>query len=263
MTVPTLLEIERAIARSLLTGDDAAAPYILAEGLLPQARLAIYRNTFAEKATTALRLSYPAVCRLVGAEFFEGAARLYLEKEPPGRADLDAYGEGLGDFLAGFPPARGLPYLGDVARLEWAVARAHHAPDVEPIDVEALAAIAPEERHRLAFRPHPAVGLLAADYPVDAIWRAVLAQDEAAMAAIDLGEGPVRLLIERRETGVEVMRCDDPTWRVAAALFASLPLMAAIDAVPEAEAALLLAEHLTAGHFIAFELAELGSEVPS
>jgi len=38
--------------------------------------------------------------------------------------------------------------------------------------------------------PHPSVALVAADHPVDAIWRAVLSQDDAAMAAINLTTGP-------------------------------------------------------------------------
>ena len=46
---------------------------------------------------------------------------------------------------------------------------------------------------------------------MDAIWRAVLARDDAAMAAIDLAAGAVRLLIERRAGEIEVTRIDEPT----------------------------------------------------
>ncbi|MGH6973460.1 MAG: DNA-binding domain-containing protein, partial [Stellaceae bacterium] len=64
----TLLEIQRAVARSLLAPDDGAAPaYIVADGLAAEARLNIYRNTIIASLTAALRLSYPAVHRLVGA----------------------------------------------------------------------------------------------------------------------------------------------------------------------------------------------------
>jgi len=101
-----------------------------------------------------------------------------------------------------------------------------------------------------------AVVVALADHPVDAIWRAVLAQDDDAMAATDLGAGPVRLLVERRATGVEVTRLEEPAWRFAAALCASRPLQTAIEAAPEVDAATLLAEHLAAGRFIGFELVD-------
>jgi len=255
--MPTLLEIQQAVGRSFIAGDDAlAARYVLAHGLPPQARLGINRNNFIANVATALRLSYPAIHRLVGAEFFEGAARIFIAAEPPRRADLDAYGEGFPEFLAGFPRAGALPYLAGVARLEWAVNRALHAPDLEPLDLARLAAVAAAEHGRVAFRPHSSVALIEADHPVDAIWRAVLAQDDDAMAATDLGAGPVRLLVERRATGVEVTRLDEPAWRFAAALYASQPLWRAIEAAPEVDAAALLAEPLAAGRFIGFELVD-------
>jgi hypothetical protein len=255
--MPTLLEIQRAVGRSIIAGDDALAPrYVFADGVPPQARLAIYRNNFVGNVTTALRLSYPAIHRLVGAEFFEGAARIFISAEPPRHADLDAYGEGFPEFLAGFPPAGALPYLPGVTRLEWAVNRALHAPDMEPLDLSRLATIAAAEHGHVAFRPHPSVALVAADHPVDEIWRAVLAEDDHAMAAIDLDAGPVRLLVERRATGVEVMRLEEPAWRFAAALCASRPLQRAIEAAPDVDAAALLAEHLAAGRLIGFQLVD-------
>jgi hypothetical protein len=255
--MPTLLEIQRAVSRSIIAGDDAvAARYVLADGLPPEARLGIYRNNFNGTLTAALKLCYPAIHRLVGAEFFEGAARIFIAAEPPRRADLDAYGEGFPEFLVGFPPARALPYLAGVARLELAVNRALHAPDMAPLDLARLGAVAAADCDRIAFLPHPSVALVEADHPVDAVWRAVLAQDDDAMAAIDLDTGPVRLLVERRAAGVEVTRLEEPAWHFAAALYASRPLWIAIEAAPEVDAATLLAEHLAAGRFIGFELVD-------
>jgi len=252
--MPTLLEIQQAVGRGIIADDEAAARYVLGDGLPPEARLRIYRNNFIANATTALRLAYPAIHRLVGAEFFEGAARIFITNEPPRRADLAAYGEGFADFLGGFPPAGTLPYLPGVARLEWAVNRALHAPDMEPLDLARLGAVAAADYDRIAFLPHPSVALVAADHPVDAVWRAVLAQDDDGMAAIDLAAGAVRLLVERRASGVDVTPLEEPAWRFAAALCASRPLWRAIEAAPEVEPATLLVEHLAAGRFIGFEL---------
>jgi putative DNA-binding protein len=252
--MPTLLELQRAVYRSLVADEDApCAELIVSGGIGGEARLNIYRNTFIGSLTTALRLAYPAIHRLVGAEFFESAARLFIEAEPPRSAWLDAYGTGFAEFLAGFPPAASFPYLSGVARLEWAVNTALHAIDVAPLDLSRLAAVDATDHGHITLVPHPSVSLFAADHPVDAIWRAVLSQDDAAMAAVDLAAGPVWLLVERRATGVEVLRLPEPEWRFMSELCASQPLEEAIDAAPEIDAASLLAVHLAAGRFVRFK----------
>jgi hypothetical protein len=252
--VPTLLELQRAMRASLVDRDDGAAAAMLAANV-PADRLNIYRNTFVTGVTKALRLSFPAVHRLVGAEFFEGAAGLFIAQHPPQAAYLDEYGAEFPEFLRDFEPAATLVYLADVARLEWAVNRAIHAPDVELLALAQLSDLSPEDQIRLCFVPHPSITLLCADYPADVIWRGVLSGEDAALAAVDLDAGPVRLLVERRATGVEVSRLDDAAWRFAAALCEGQPLAAVFAAATDTQADALLAEHLAAGRFIDFRLA--------
>jgi hypothetical protein len=255
--MPTLLELEQAVYRSLVERDDrAAASHIISDGVAPEARLKLYRNTVIGTLTTALRLSFPAVCRLVGVEFFKSAARIFIEEAPPQSAHLDRYGEAFPEFLARFAPAASLPYLGGVARLEWAVSRALHAPDVEALDLSRLSALDPADHGRIAFVPHPSVGVVRADHPVDAIWRAVLEQDDEAMTRIELSSGPVRLLVQRAKSGIEVIQCSEPAWRFASALFASQPLHAAAETSLDVDALLLLADHLAAQRFVDFTLTD-------
>jgi hypothetical protein len=116
--MPTLLELQRSISTAVLSGEsNEAAHFIVGEGLAPDERLNIYRNNFLASLTSALRISFPAVHRLVGAEFFDGAAQCFIEAESPQSANLYLYGAGFADFLARFSPAASLAYLADVARL--------------------------------------------------------------------------------------------------------------------------------------------------
>jgi hypothetical protein len=244
LRAPSLPELQRAFARG------AAVEHVVADGIDPLERLAVYRNTFASALTRALRLSYPAVERLVGAEFFEGAARASIDEDPPRSACLDDYGAGFADFLARLGPAASLEYLPSVARLEWAVNRALHASDAAPLDLARLARA--DDLAQLRFSPHPSASLVRADYPADAIWRAVLAEDDAALAAIDLAGGPAWLMVHRAESGVEVERLDEAAWRFTRALFAGLPLYRALGDAPCADAQAVLAAHLAAGRFSEF-----------
>jgi len=140
--------------------------------------------------------------------------------------------------------------------LEWAVACALHAPDAKPLDVASLTTVPTTEHGRLCFVPHPSISLVHATHPVDAIWRAVLAEDDSALTQIDLKAGAVWLLVERRDSGVNVTRIDEPAWRFLSALCASRPLENAIKAAGLINVSAALAEHLAARRFVSFTLSD-------
>jgi hypothetical protein len=253
--MPTLLELQRSIFTAVLSREsDDAAHFIVGDGLAPGERLNIYRNTFLASLTSALRISFPAVHRLVAAEFFDGAAQCFIEAEPPQSANLYLYGAGFADFLARFPPVASLAYLADVARLEWVVNCALHANDVPPLAPECFTAVAQADPARLVLVPHPSLTLLRAEYPADAIWRAVLADDDDALSAIDLAAGPCWLLVERNAEGVVVSRSKESEWRFISALCAGETFTTAADRVEEVEVPLLFASQLAAGRFTEFRV---------
>lgn len=247
---PSLLALQRAMRKSLLQGEDGdLSAYVRADGLASEERLDIYRNTCVSVLATALRLSYPIVQYLVGPEFFEGAARLFVAEVQPRSALLDEYGADFPEFLARLPQAASLPYLPDVARLEWQVNLVLHAQDAQPLDVARLAQLNEAELAQLRFEPHPAAKLLRCEFPADAIWHAVLERDDSAMTAIDLADGPVWLLVHRTECGINVVRLSEGQWRCTAALFSRQPLHTALEQAPCADTHALLAAHLIRGCF--------------
>jgi hypothetical protein len=252
---PSLRDVQRAIAACVLDGAGAAAPgWVVGDGVAAARRLAVHRDTFDSRVTGALRLAFPAVVHLVGADFFAHAARCYAHAEPPHRAWLDAYGSRFPAFLERFAPAASLAYLADVARLEWAVNRALHAEDRAVLDLVRLARVDETDRERVCLVAHPSVGLLQSRFPVDVIWRAVLERDDDALAAIDLAAAPVSLVVFRGAADVNVARLEASSWRLLAALCAGKPLGAALDAASGIDAAALLARHLAAGVFTGFTI---------
>ena len=252
--MPTLLEMQTAMQASLLHRDNGAVSAMLA-GHITADRLDIYRNTFIHTLTKALRLSFPVTERLVGGEFFEGASQFFIAEHPPREAWLDRFGGEFPDFLRTFPQAMSIVYLGDVAELEWAVSSALHAADVAPLDVAALGAVKSEDQGRIWFVAHPSVSLLLLAYPVDAIWRAILARDDGALGNVDIESGPVNLLVERRDTGIEVERLDEKSWLLLSKLCAGQPIEAALDMAGDFDCSVALAEHLALGRFCRFDLA--------
>ena len=255
--MPTLLEVERMM-KTLLTEPEQVTPDLVEpDGISPEDRLAIYRNTFVSGTTRALRLNFPAVHRLVGDEFFEGMAQILIAAHPPKSANLDDYGAALPEFLGGFEPAKSLAYLPAVARLEWMVSRVLHAPDVTALELGRLSALSSEDYGRLRFSPSPSAGLVYADCPADEIWRAVLESDDQAMAAIDPRVGPVWLLVRRQETGVDVARLEELEARFLLLLIDGMPLDGALLAAADINATAVLARFLTDGVFADFDFAPI------
>jgi hypothetical protein len=251
--MPTLREIQRDVARSILAPDDGAAlAHIANDGVVAAAdRLNIYRNNVAITLVEALRLAYPAVDKLVGPEFFRGVARAFIARHPPQTAYLNDYGAEFADFLGFFGPAAELAYLPDVARLEWAVNLSLNAPDAPALDMAALADLAESDHGRVRFVRHPAVRLLSVHYPADAIWRAVLADDDAALGTLTLNVELRWLLVQRKSEGVAVhhLTRDEAHW--TSLLFSGAALAEVVPGRDSAPFIALLADHLVHGRFAA------------
>ena len=262
--MPALREVQQEMRNRLLGGVEAGVPsWILGASAQAAERLDVYRTTVLDTLGRALRLSFPTVHRLVGAEFFEGTARIFAGGHPPSRADLNRYGEDFPAFLQSFAPCADLPYLPDAARLDWAAARALHAIDAAPVAIEALAGIGETAAASLCFTPHPALSLLRSDFPVDDIWRAVLAQDDDAMAAIDLAGGPVHLVVERVADRVHVSRLSPDQWAASVALVQGLALQRVVEACSaDSDVPAVLAMHLAAGRFVALRFSTLDGGSP-
>ena len=180
------------------------APDAVPDGFseLAARRFTIYRNNIRVALIEALAAAYPAVERLVGAPFFERMAGVYVADRPSAARNLNLYGGAFPDFVSDFPPARDLPYLGDVARLERAVLESLHAADAPALDPAALTALGADlATARLA--PHPATRLVRSVYPIADIWRAN-AGDEEPDADFVFTTGAAAALVVRPGLSVSV-----------------------------------------------------------
>lgn len=138
----------------------------------PARRFAVYRNNVVVSLLEATSGAFPVVLALVGEDFFRAMARAYILQRPPRSPVMSLYGQDFPDFIASFPPAAGLPYLADVARLEAARIRAHHAADAVPAGPAEFAAIPANHLNGLRILPHPSAVLLSSPHAVVSLWSA-------------------------------------------------------------------------------------------
>jgi Putative DNA-binding domain len=252
--VTRLRDLQRRFRDALLTDSDTPVPSDIVGGAVAaRARLGVYRNNVIGNLTQALRLSYPAVERLVGEEFFALAARRFVVTSPARAADLGRYGDVFADFLASFEAAASMPYLVDVARLECAVNRALNAPAAPMLVPNTLSKVPAERQADLRFKAHPTLSLVLLAYPARAIWQAVLSPDAderaARLNAIDLHCGGEALAVLRGDCGLDVAVLSAEAFALARVLANSCALGEALGSVAPEDAASSLAECLTRGLF--------------
>ena len=240
----SLSELQAGFRAALLAEDERhLAADILPDRLGVTARLAVYRHHVFTTLTTTLESTFPVVCRLVDRRFFGWLADRFIRSHPPAGPCLFEYGAGFPKFVRAFPACAELPWLADVAALEWALNNALYAPDARPLDPERLAAIAPSALGRLVLRLDPSVTLLTSRWPVDAIWRAN--QPDARDAdAVNLDAGAVRLEVRRDGEDVVFQALSLGAFALREALASGGTLEAAIDSALEVESSLDVAAEM-------------------
>ena len=234
--MPSLRDTQLAFARSLLAApaEDPVLGQILADHFAPRERLQVYRNNLYISLREALAAVYPAVQSLVGEAFFAATARAFIGEHPPRSGNLHDFGAELATFLAEFPPAASLPYLEDVARIEWAWHENFHAAEAQRFDFAALARIAPEDYGRLRLTLQPAARLVASEFPALRIWE-VNRPGYAGDQRVDLGLGPQRALVARVAGEVVVQALGEGTFELLRAALLGRRLAAAAAAASQSE----------------------------
>jgi hypothetical protein len=211
----------------------------------------VYRNTVLAGCIDALQANFPSVARLVGDDWFRAAAAVYARGALPTEPSLLVYGAGFPAFLAGFDPARELPYLADVAAVDRLWTEAHVAADADALAPAAVAALTPAAMASHALVLHPATRWKWSDaWPIHTLWQR---QRDGADAAATFDWTAEGVLVTRPVGAVQV----EALGRGGAALLAGCAagasveaaVLAALDAEGGLDLAGLIRQMLQAGAF--------------
>lgn len=200
-----LSDLQRAMSAGILSGQPAPAvlAVVLGAGVTPGQRLQVHRNNHRIMLAETLAGTFPICTALVGREFFQAMVLRFVDAHPPRGPVIAEYGDALATFIEAFPPAAAVPYLADVARVEWAVNLAARGGDATPAQVRVLGALPPEQVAEARLHLHPTLQVVPCDHPAVSIWHAHQ-PDPANPTAVDLATGPQTALIHRRAAGVAV-----------------------------------------------------------
>lgn len=193
-------------------------------------RFAVYRNNIVTGLIGALEQRFPVCLRLVGEKFFRGMAQSYVRASLPTSPMLSEYGVDFADFVSDFESARDLPYLSDVARLEWAIGRAYHAANAAPVPINAIRGIPADTLDGATIRLHPSVHLLSSRFPVLSIWTTNSFDETVHVVNIDAAEDT---LVVRPHLGVAAYRLPTGGYALMKALARGATLFAACAAAAD------------------------------
>lgn len=171
-----LPELQQLCLERFAAGD-AVAPGALeaqiSEGSIAKlTRIAVYENNFSEIVTGALRNVYPTIEQLVGAACFRSLARSYLQDHTSHSGDLQSYGHAFPALLDQIYSTSEHAFLGDVARLEFALDECLTAENLSGISGEQLQEAIGQEDTDIRLLPNPSLHLIESAYPILEIWRA-------------------------------------------------------------------------------------------
>lgn len=205
-------------------------------------RLALYRGNVRAAWEKGLANAYPVIRALAGEVFFRALARAYGDAHPSRSGNLNEFGAELSEFVATFEHTQVLPYLGDVAALEWTVHRARYAADADGLARERMAAMLPQDLLNARFMLHPALAWHSSSYPIATIWRAHQPNPSVALPA-SLGQREAALVVRPR-WHVEVLESSSAEIAALAALRVGASMDDAIGAAFEQDSAFAFARAL-------------------
>lgn len=133
--------------------------------------LKVYQSNAHALAQRALLAAYPVLAQVLGDESFAALARAFWHAQPPERGDIAQWGGQLGPFVHDSAQLQDTPYLGDLARLEWALHQAASAPD-GIAEATSFALLASHEASKLRLQLSPGCALICSDWPIASLWAA-------------------------------------------------------------------------------------------
>ncbi len=150
--------------------------------------LGIYRHAYRARLQECLLDDFPAVAALLGAELFAELADTVITECPPVDSTLNRYGKRLVTWLGSHLTATSHGRIAyDLARLEWALVEALHAPLTAHLDPAALAAVPSRRWAKVRLVPVPSLRRISSRWPIDSIFRQHLRQEVMVVPAPDPG----------------------------------------------------------------------------
>ena len=167
--------------------------------LSSEARVEIYANMYFYRILDALKEDFPATLAVLGDDNFHNLVTGYLLEHPPTDPSITHCGIHLADYLRDHPLRDGRTVSSQTSR-NWNAPPSRYflGPDAPALDPESLRAVAVEDWPSMKLMLHPSTQILALDWQVSDLLRAV----EEHRPWTPAKEGAIKTLVWRANAHV-------------------------------------------------------------
>lgn len=134
--------------------------------------LAIYHNAYLARLQEVLRHDFGAIRYWLGDDEFASLSQAYIRRYPSAHYSLRWLGERFACFILEHLVADQSAPLAELAQLEWAFTLAFDAPAGEPLSLDQMARLVPEDWPGLRVSQVPSVQQVVCRFNTVNIWRA-------------------------------------------------------------------------------------------
>lgn len=201
MNSPSLKNVQRWMRAKIREGKTDSPPATEPVELNPQRshagedRLPVYAGGYRARTRESLAESFEAIANVIGDKQFGELSKAYAQNFPSHDYNLSLMGRHLPEFLIKYSLTEKLPFLPDLAILEWCVALAFHAKLNPPVDPSMLNKVSINEWDKARFSFQPSVFVVRSSWPIGDIWETRAKPREEI--DIDIASRPQNLLIFR------------------------------------------------------------------
>lgn len=232
---------------------DSAVPAMLLAPAPVAGRLDIYRRHFREALVKHIAGRFPTVEWLLGSARMRPLAEAFIRAAPPTAPCMAEYGAGFIDALRCDTSTGELPYIGDVAELDWLLGGVSVAVSKPALSIAALAACPADRLPDCGLRLQPGTRYLQSGWPVDDLVRVRLG--DQLPEVLNFAAHKVAIEVSGARGRFRLTRLDEPVMKFRTALAAGRTLgdavNAGIDAGAEFDFSLALATVFAEGLVIA------------
>lgn len=193
MRSPNFRNDQTDFARALFHADlEAPENLVDPKGTAAPKRFGVYRNNVMVSLIDNLASTFPVCQKLVGEEFFRALAREYAFNFPPSSPLMIYYGDQFSQFLSSFKPAQQVPFLSDIADIEYKRVKSYHAADGQMFDPQSIAHVPQEELDRAKLKFHPSFFWSSSRFPAHTIH--TRAQADNTLEKVDFEQAQITLI---------------------------------------------------------------------
>jgi Putative DNA-binding domain len=170
-----LHELQQQFMKTIIDGVDLAP------------RLHIYHESSLNGRLKALQHVFPCTVAIVGEVFFRQMTIEFLTLEPSQHLTADAQGQNFPAFISTYNPAKSLPYLTDLAKLEWLWYCVFH--DVNQVQ------------------------FIESTYPITQLWEMSQPEYRGDFVLQELSE-PLKVMLFQREHRIHMLHLTQEQWDI-------------------------------------------------